>query len=169
MKKINWQVRIRKKSFWVAIVSALAVFANNILQAFGLDYENAIQQTVNGVAGLLTILASAGIIIDPTTKGTGDSGIALTYKTPRNEHQQPVEYQRQTNEKDNDLVRLGTKVPDEFDTSEPFTDGSDEVAYDVAEYEDDKDYTRGASRYHDDEVLKESEENGSKSNETTSD
>lgn len=169
MNKINWQVRMRKESFWVAIVSALAVFINNVLQAFGLDYSETIQSVVNGVAGLLTLLASAGIVIDPTTKGTGDSGIALTYKTPRNEHQQPVEYQRQTNEQDNDLVRLGTKIPDEFDTSEPFTDDSDEVDYDVAEYEDDKDYTLGASRYHDDEVLKESEEDGCKSNETTSD
>lgn len=163
MKKINWKVRMRKKSFWVAIVSALAVFINNILQAFGLDYSDTIQSVVNGVAGLLTLLASAGIVIDPTTKGTGDSGIALTYKKPRNEHKQPVEYQRQTNEPDSDLVRLGTKTPDEFDTSQPFTDESDEVVYDVAEYEDDKEYTRGASRYHDDEVLKESENNGSES------
>ena len=169
MKKINWQVRMRKKTFWVAIVSALAVFANNILQAFGLDYENGIQQTVNGVAGLLTILASAGIIIDPTTKGTGDSPIALTYDKPRNDKANPVTYQTDSNSSDNDLVRLGTQFPTQFDTTQPFTDDSDEVSYDVAEYEDDKDYTRGASRYHDDEVLKESEENGSKSNETTSD
>ena len=51
-------------------------------------------------------------------------------------------------------------TPEEFDTSEPFTDDTDEVEFDVADYEYDEELKRGASRYHDDEVLKVSDENG---------
>ena len=53
-----------------------------------------------------------------------------------------------------------TKKVEEFDTSQPFTDDSDEVEFDVADYEDDEELKRGASRYHDDEVLKVSDEDG---------
>ena len=53
-----------------------------------------------------------------------------------------------------------TKKVEEFDTSQPFTDDTDEVEFDVADYEYDEELKRGASRYHDDEVLKESEEDG---------
>lgn len=52
------------------------------------------------------------------------------------------------------------KDVEEFDTSEPFTDDSDEVEFDVADYEYDEELKRGASRYHDDEVLKVSDEDG---------
>ena len=36
----------------------------------------------------------------------------------------------------------------------------DRIEFDVSDYEYDEELKRGASRYHDDEVLKESEENG---------
>lgn len=54
--------------------------------------------------------------------------------------------------------------PEEFDTTQPFSDDSDEVEFDVAEYEYDKELPLGASRFHDDKVLKESEDDGSKHN-----
>ena len=59
-----------------------------------------------------------------------------------------------------DLPERKELTPTNFDTSQPFTDDTDEVEFDVADYEYDEELKRGASRYHDDEVLKESEENG---------
>ena len=118
--------------------------------------------------GLLTVLVTFGVIQDHTTKGIKDSGIVQTYTNPRDENVDPVEYQKTV---DDDSVTPERKelTPTEFDTSEPFTDDTDEVEFDVADYDYDEELKRGASRYHDDEVLKESEEDGSKSNETTSD
>ena len=94
MKGINWKVRFKKKSFWVAIVSAIVLFVNNITQALGLNYTEQLEQISDGVNGLLAVLVTFGVINDPTTKGMKDSGIAQTYSKPRDENIDPVEYQR---------------------------------------------------------------------------
>lgn len=85
MKKINWKARMRKKSFWVAIVSAVALFINNITGAFGLDFSANIEQYVSVITTILTLLAGLGVIVDPTTKGIRDSGHALDYTSPRDD------------------------------------------------------------------------------------
>lgn len=159
MKGINWKVRFKKKSFWVAIVSAIILFVNNITQALGLNYTEQLEQFSDGVNGLLTVLVTFGVIQDHTTKGLKDSGIAQTYTKPRDENIDPVEYQKVVSD---DAITPERKelTPQEFDTSQPFTDDSDEVVFDVAEYEYDEELPRGASRYHDDEVLKASDEDG---------
>ena len=66
---------------------------------------------------------------------------------------------------DNDISPERKELtPTNFDTSQPFTDDSDEVEFDVADYEYDEELKRGASRYHDDEVLKVSDEDDSTTN-----
>ncbi|APR62098.1 phage holin [Staphylococcus condimenti] len=153
---MNWKVRFKSKTFWVAILSAVILFINNVTQAIGVDYTSQLEQFSNGVNGLLAVLVAFGVIQDPTTKGIKDSGIVQTYTNPRDENVDPVEYQKTV---DDDSVTPERKelTPQEFDTSQPFTDDSDEVEFDVAEYEYDEELPRGASRYHDDEVLKEGE------------
>ena len=94
MKSINWKIRFKKKSFWVAIVSAIVLFVNNITQALGLNYTEQLEQFSDGINGLLAVLVTFGVINDPTTKGMKDSGIAQTYTKPRDENENPVEYQR---------------------------------------------------------------------------
>ena len=94
MKNINWKVRFKKKSFWVAIVSAIVLFINNITQALGLNYTEQLEQFSDGINGLLAVLVTFGVINDPTTKGMKDSGIAQTYSKPRDENVDPVEYQK---------------------------------------------------------------------------
>lgn len=159
MKYINWKIRFKKKSFWVAIVSAIVLFINNISQAIGVDYSGQLEQFSDGINGLLAVLVTFGVINDPTTKGLKDTGIAKTYTKPRDENKNPVEYQKVVSD---DYVTPERKelMPTEFDTSEPFTDDTDEVEFDVADYEYDEELKRGASRYHDDEVLKVSDEDG---------
>ena len=156
MKSINWKIRFKKKSFWVAIVSAIILFVNNITQALGLNYTEQLEQFSDGINGLLAVLVTFGVINDPTTKGMKDSGIAQTYSKPRDENVDPVEYQKVVSDEKVTPERKEI-TPEEFDTSEPFTDDTDEVIFDVAEYEYDEELPRGASRYHDDEVLKEGE------------
>ncbi|MCY1584129.1 phage holin [Staphylococcus pettenkoferi] len=168
MKGINWKVRFKKKSFWVAIVSAILLFVNNITQALGLNYTEQLEQFSDGINGLLAVLVTFGVIQDPTTKGLKDSGITQTYTKPRDENIDPVEYQKKVDD-DSVTPERQELTPKEYDTSEPFTDDSDEVEFDVADYEYDEELKRGASRYHDDEVLKESEKDGSEHDRETSD
>lgn len=119
MKNINWKVRFNKKSFWVAIISAIALFINNITQAVGLDYSSQVEQGVSILTSILTVLAGIGVVIDPTTAKLGDTGIAQTYSKPRDEQIDPVEYQREGN----------TFTPKEYDTREDFSDDSDEIDF----------------------------------------
>ncbi|UXU51796.1 phage holin [Staphylococcus arlettae] len=81
--KINWKVRLKKKSFWMAIISAILLFANNITQAFGVDYTTQIEQISNAVNGLLAILVGVGVVDDMTTKGISDSKQAQQYSEPK--------------------------------------------------------------------------------------
>lgn len=90
---INLSTRTKSKTFWVAIISAVAVFANQITGAFGLDYSAQIEQGVNILGSILTLLAGLGIIVDNNTKGLKDSGIAQSYTKPRNENVDPVQFQ----------------------------------------------------------------------------
>ena len=157
--KINWINRFKNGTTLTALVGAVLLFAKQVTEAFGIDISSQLETISSILGSIITILVALGIVTNPNTKGVADAGIDLELNKPRNQETHPVQFKSES----------GAVKPEVFDTSEPFTDDSDEVDYDVAEYEDDKDYTLGASRYHDDEVLKESEENGRKSNETTSD
>ena len=73
--KINWRVRIKNKSFWLAIVPAFLLLAQTVAVPFGYNFDFAkigtdLTAVVNAVFALLTVL---GIVSDPTTKGIGDN------------------------------------------------------------------------------------------------
>ena len=173
---MNFILRLKNKATLTAIVGAILLFIKQITEAFGIDLSAQIEQISGLVGAVITLLVGLGVVVDPTSKGVKDSGIAQTYSKPRDENVDPVEYQREGNtytpkeydtredfsDDSDEKVTPERKelTPTEFDTSEPFTDDIDEVEFDVADYEYDEELKRGASRYHDDEVLKESEENG---------
>lgn len=72
--KMNLKLRIQSKEFWVALVSALMLLAQQLgLKIFP---ENTIM-IVNTILAILTIL---GIFVDPTTEGIGDSEEVLHQK-----------------------------------------------------------------------------------------
>lgn len=132
MSKINWKVRVQKKSFWMAIVSAVAIFVNSLAQAFGLDYSTQVQSAVDGATGLLAVLAGIGVIDDMTTKGIGDSGIAQTYTKPRDskDPNQFVKWESESDKKEAEYPHAIT--PQEYDTTQPFSDDKDEVEPDYS-------------------------------------
>ncbi|MDU6246526.1 hypothetical protein BESEP2_00008 [Staphylococcus phage vB_SepS_BE02] len=152
MSKINWKVRAKKKSFWVAIVSAVALFINNITGAFGLDYSAQVQTGVDIVSTILTLLAGLGIVTDMTTKGIGDSEIAQTYSKPRNS-KDPEQYVDWMENNATDITpERQEKEAEEYDTSKPFTDDSDEVEFDVSDYEHEDIGIHGKSGMHDEKI-----------------
>lgn len=81
---INWQVRIRNKAFWLALIPAVLVFIQACAVPFGYNWDFAGLQTqlvaiINAAFVLLSIL---GIVNDPTTEGIGDSDRAMGYTEP---------------------------------------------------------------------------------------
>lgn len=156
---MNFILRLKNKATLTAIVGAIFLFIKQITEAFGIDLSAQIEQISGLVGAVITLLVGLGVVVDPTSKGVKDSGITKTYTKPRDENIDPVEYQKAVSDEKVTPERKEL-TPTEFDTSEPFTDDTDEVEFDVADYEYDEELKRGASRYHDDEVLKESEEDG---------
>lgn len=75
VKKINWIVRIKNKAFWVALIPAIAA-----VFGFTIDLGDLGDKLLTVINALFAVLAILGVVVDPTTPGTGDSERALTYK-----------------------------------------------------------------------------------------
>ena len=70
---INWKLRFKNKYTLTALTSTTALFVNQVLSAFGVDYSEQIKQVVDACLTLVTLLVALGIVIDPTTEGVNDS------------------------------------------------------------------------------------------------
>lgn len=83
--KINWQVRIKNKLFWLAFIPALLVLIKSVANVFGIEIDlTAMKRALlDVVESVFLILGIVGIVADPTTEGLGDSENALTYKKPK--------------------------------------------------------------------------------------
>lgn len=82
---INWKVRLKNKTFWLAIIPAVLLLVQQIVGLFGvvIDFTPLQNQLVTIIGTVFSILAILGIIVDPTTKGISDSKQALTYTEPK--------------------------------------------------------------------------------------
>lgn len=85
MKNINWTVRIKNKTFWVALIPAMLLLVQVIAAVFGytLDLGGLGNKLLDVVNALFAVLAILGIVTDPTTEGVTDSTQALTYTEPK--------------------------------------------------------------------------------------
>ena len=82
---INWRVRIKNKTFWLALIPAVLLLAQQVCAVVGvqLDFGELQAQLVAIVGTVFTLLAILGIVADPTTAGVGDSEQAMTYTEPK--------------------------------------------------------------------------------------
>lgn len=79
--KINWKARF-KNATWVVSASTLVLaFVYNLLGLFGVVPTIGQDNATNAVLAIVQLLTAAGILVDPTTAGLGDSERALTYFT----------------------------------------------------------------------------------------
>ena len=77
MNKINWAVRLQRKSFWVALIGLLVILSQQLGVKVFPDNVADITNTILAIGVLV------GIINDPTTAGLGDSNQALDYTEPK--------------------------------------------------------------------------------------
>ena len=83
--KINWKVRIKNKSFWLAIIPAVLLLVQAVATVFGytFDFGEIGSKLIDVVNSLFVVLAIIGVVNDPTTSGISDSRQALTYEAPK--------------------------------------------------------------------------------------
>lgn len=82
---INWKVRFRNKSFWLALIPAVLLLIQTLAAVFGYSLDlgemgNRLLAVVNAAFAVLSVL---GVVVDPTTEGTEDSRQAMEYQRPR--------------------------------------------------------------------------------------
>ena len=82
--KINWIVRIKNKTFWLAIIPAVLLLIQAVAAVVGyqLDFGDISDKLIAVVNAVFVVLSILGIVTDPTTDGIGDSTRAMTYTTP---------------------------------------------------------------------------------------
>ena len=83
--KINWIVRLKNKAFWMAIVPAILLLAQQICGMFGIKIEIAglTDQLLAIIGTVFAILSLIGIVNDPTVATLSDSNQAMTYTEPK--------------------------------------------------------------------------------------
>lgn len=80
--KINWKVRLKNPVFWLTVIPALIALIYTVLGLLGVVPTISEDTLVNAVTAIISALTTVGVLIDPTTKGVGDSDRALTYEEP---------------------------------------------------------------------------------------
>ena len=85
MKNINWEVRLKNKQFWLALIPAVLLLVQAVASVFGftLDLSALGDKLLVVVNTLFTVLVILGVVVDPTTRGIRDSENALTYTEPK--------------------------------------------------------------------------------------
>ena len=83
--KINWIVRLKNKAFWVAIIPAIMLLAQQVCGMFGVKIEIAglTDQLLAIIGTVFAILSLIGVVNDPTVATLSDSNQAMTYTEPK--------------------------------------------------------------------------------------
>lgn len=82
--RINWKVRFKNKAWVLTFLLGLIAMFYQTVKVYeaakqGLPPQELMIETAKM---LVTWLVQIGVIVDPTTKGTGDSARAMSYGVP---------------------------------------------------------------------------------------
>lgn len=82
---MNWKVRLKNKTFWLALIPALLLLVQVCAAPFGYDWDFVVlnEQLTAIINALFAVLTILGVVTDPTTAGVTDSKEALTYTEPK--------------------------------------------------------------------------------------
>lgn len=74
MKKFDWKIKFKNKTWVLTLIAALFVLASTILKALGIDYDlTTLQDNVVAiVVALFSLLAVLGVVVNPNTSGITD-------------------------------------------------------------------------------------------------
>lgn len=83
--KINWILRFKNKPVLTALVAAVVAFIYQLLGLLGVTPGVSESQVIELFGLFVNILVMMGIVVDPSTKGFGDSKGVLEYSEPRDD------------------------------------------------------------------------------------
>lgn len=81
--KINLLLRLQNKVTLVTLLTAFIALGYQLLGLFGVVPRINQNELTSVVVMAVNILVMLGIVVDPTTKGIGDSDEALMYNRPK--------------------------------------------------------------------------------------
>lgn len=79
---INWNVRFKNKVWLMTFVTFVVSTVYQLLSLFDVAPNITQDEVMQAVAAVLQLLSLLGVVVDPTTKGLGDSERALGYTEP---------------------------------------------------------------------------------------
>ena len=79
--KINWKARFKNKAFILTFITLIVSFVYQMLALFDVVPAVSEDVLVNVITIIVNILATLGVVLDPTTEGISDSDRAMTYYT----------------------------------------------------------------------------------------
>lgn len=80
---MNFKLRFKNKTTLIALIAALAGCAYQILGIIGITAPVTQDATMQAVTLICNILVGLGVLVDPTTRGIGDSQRAMNYNEPK--------------------------------------------------------------------------------------
>lgn len=80
MLKMNLKIRLKNKTFVVSMLTAIIAFIYQMLSLFEVVSPISQEQIIQFIMIFINILVGLGILVDPTTKGVGDSERVLNKK-----------------------------------------------------------------------------------------
>ena len=82
---INWTVRLRNKTWWLAVVPAVLLLVQAVAAPFGYQWDFGVlnEQIAAIINAAFAVLALVGVVADPTTEGVSDSLQAMGYEHPK--------------------------------------------------------------------------------------
>lgn len=81
--KINWTVRFKNKTWLITFLVTICTFVYQLFGLFGVVPSISEDQITTLITLVINMVASLGIIVDPTTAGVNDSEQALIYTEPK--------------------------------------------------------------------------------------
>lgn len=129
----NLSAKVRSSSFWTGMIPALATFIVSVCSLLGIDIAEDVINQYQALGGLvISVLTSIGVLVSHDTKGFSDSPMVKSFNKPRDykDPEQSINYESKvkegTSSEKNLKEELGVLTPKEYDTSQPFTDDTDE-------------------------------------------
>lgn len=79
MNKINWEIRFKNKTFWLALVPAVLLLVQSLAALFGyqVNFDDLNMKLIDIINAVFVVLVILGVVTDPTTDGVADSKRAL--------------------------------------------------------------------------------------------
>lgn len=80
---MNILVRLKNPVFLLTFLATVVAFIYQVLGMFGVVPKISEDQLIQFVSLIINVLTALGVLVDPTTKGVGDSGRAMRYTKPQ--------------------------------------------------------------------------------------